>query len=63
MKKKLLGLTGALAVAALASWSAPAAALSFCHLRVCLGKDPSTPCYCLNDHSKIVTCGTFQTSC
>lgn len=64
MKKKLFGLAAALGVTVLASWAAPAVAtttpLPLCHLRLCLGRDPSTPCYCRDVNNTVSTCGTFQ---
>jgi hypothetical protein len=45
MRKKLLGLSVALGITALASWATPAFATSYCTGRVC-GADPESQCVC-----------------
>ncbi len=46
MKKKLLGLTAALAITALASWAGSAEAIGYCSPTFCAGKPLTTKCAC-----------------
>ena len=64
MKKKLLGLTVALGITALASWSVPAVATDIppCTGRICIRPLPPQ-CYCLgytDFPGKVVTCATWN---
>ena len=62
MKKKLLGLTAALGITALASWACPAVATDLlpCTARVCFGtQNQNMLCRCLQAPNKIITCASF----
>ena len=68
MTKKLLGLTAALGIAALASWTGPAVATDIfpCDGRWCVGR-PNIQCICpafTPSPGKVIFCGTwFQGGC
>ena len=63
MKKKLLGLTAALAITALASWAGTAEAVGYCSASYCAGKPLSTKCGCppgTDFPGKSVFCGGWN---
>jgi hypothetical protein len=60
MKKKLLGLTAALGITALASWAVPAAAtdpILACTTRLCIGQPADVQCICPS--GKVIYCSAF----
>ena len=63
MKKKLLGLTAALAVTALASGAGSAEAVAYCSSTYCAGKPASTKCGCPPGTDRVgaaSTCGGWN---
>lgn len=63
MKKKLLGLTAALAIAALASWAGTAEAVGGCSATYCAGKPATAFCGCpsyTDFPGRTATCGSWN---
>jgi hypothetical protein len=60
MTKKLLGLTAALGITALAAWAVPAVAgIGSCTGRYCLSNPGTTLCRCLQS-GQVITCASWR---
>ena len=64
MRKRLLTLTAALALAAIASWAPRAEAIGYCSSTYCAGKPSTTSCACPPGTDKVgkaSNCGGWNT--